>query len=99
MGGRRLATAFGQWRVARRLVERGAHATSFDAAALGLIDRLRESTTSSQHARHQVPARHQPGLAGDPVQSQDSARVGPAVELPGAVRPDAPVLARCLISG
>ncbi len=36
------ATAFGQWRVARRLVERGAHATSFDAAALGLMDRLRD---------------------------------------------------------
>jgi hypothetical protein len=33
------AMAFGQWRAARRLVERGAHATSFDAAALGLMDR------------------------------------------------------------
>jgi ankyrin repeat protein len=36
------ATAFGQWRVARWLVERGAHVTSFDAAALGLMDRLRD---------------------------------------------------------
>ena len=34
------ATAFGQWRSARRLVERGARTSWFDAAALGLIDRL-----------------------------------------------------------
>jgi uncharacterized protein len=34
------ATAFGQWRAARRLVERGAQTTWFDAAALGLLDRL-----------------------------------------------------------
>jgi uncharacterized protein len=34
------ATAFGQWRAARRLVERGAQPTWFDAAALGLVDRL-----------------------------------------------------------
>ena len=30
------ATAFGQWSAARRLVERGARTTSFDAAALAL---------------------------------------------------------------
>jgi ankyrin repeat protein len=36
------ATAFGQWRAARRLVERGARTTPFDAAALGLVDRLDE---------------------------------------------------------
>ncbi|HET7558647.1 MAG TPA: ankyrin repeat domain-containing protein [Limnochordia bacterium] len=30
------ATVFGQWHAARRLVERGAHPTFFDAAALGL---------------------------------------------------------------
>jgi hypothetical protein len=35
------ATAFGQWSAAGRLVERGAQTTSFDAAALGLSDRLR----------------------------------------------------------
>ena len=35
------ATAFGQWRAARRLVERGAQTSAFDAAALGLIDRAR----------------------------------------------------------
>lgn len=30
----------GKWSAARRLVERGARTTSFDAAALGLVDRL-----------------------------------------------------------
>ncbi len=34
------ATAFGQWRAARRLVERGAVVSAWDAAALGLTDRL-----------------------------------------------------------
>jgi uncharacterized protein len=34
------ARAFGQWRAAHRLVERGAHATLQDAATLGLLDRL-----------------------------------------------------------
>ncbi|HEY0641177.1 MAG TPA: ankyrin repeat domain-containing protein [Pseudonocardiaceae bacterium] len=36
------ATAFGQWRAAARLVERGATADLFAAAALGLMDRLGE---------------------------------------------------------
>lgn len=35
------ATAFGQWKAARRLVERGAATTLWHAAALGLIDRIR----------------------------------------------------------
>ena len=35
------ATAFGQWNAARRLVERGAAVSAWDAAALGLTDRLR----------------------------------------------------------
>jgi hypothetical protein len=35
------ATAFKQWRVAQRLVERGARATLEDAATLGLMDRMR----------------------------------------------------------
>ncbi|MEU4426184.1 ankyrin repeat domain-containing protein [Actinoplanes sp. NPDC024001] len=35
------ATAFGQWRAAYRLVERGARTTLWHAAALGLLDRLR----------------------------------------------------------
>jgi len=34
------ATAFAQWNAAKRLVERGARTTLFDAAALGLLDRV-----------------------------------------------------------
>lgn len=34
------AVAFGQWRAARRLIERGARATIWQAAALGLMDRV-----------------------------------------------------------
>ncbi len=43
-GGTPLADAvgFGQWRAARRLVERGAYSTIWQAAALGLMDRLKE---------------------------------------------------------
>lgn len=36
------ATAFAQWNAARRLVERGATSTLFDAGALGLVDRVAE---------------------------------------------------------
>jgi uncharacterized protein len=36
------ATAFAQWRVAHRLVERGARTTLWHAATLGLIDRLQQ---------------------------------------------------------
>lgn len=36
------ATAFGQWRAARRLVERGAQATLWSAAALGLQSQVEE---------------------------------------------------------
>ncbi len=35
------ATAFGQWAAARRLVERGAQTNLFEAAALGLVDRVK----------------------------------------------------------
>ena len=35
------AVAFGQWNAARRLVERGAHTPLREAAALGLLDRVR----------------------------------------------------------
>lgn len=34
------ATAFAQWRAARRLVERGARANLWEASALGLLDRV-----------------------------------------------------------
>jgi ankyrin repeat protein len=36
------AVGFGQWRAARRLVERGARTTLWQAAALGLLDRVEE---------------------------------------------------------
>lgn len=36
------AVAFAQWRTARRLVERGAHTGLFNAAALGLVDVVRD---------------------------------------------------------
>jgi len=36
------AVAFGQWRAARRLVERGARTTLWQAAALGLLSRVQE---------------------------------------------------------
>jgi ankyrin repeat protein len=36
------ATAFAQWEAARRLVERGAQVTAFDAAALGYLDVVKE---------------------------------------------------------
>jgi len=43
-GGAPLADAvgFGQWRAARRLLERGARTTLWQAAALGLLDRVQE---------------------------------------------------------
>jgi hypothetical protein len=36
------AVAFGQWRAARRLVERGARTAIWHAAALGLVDRIEQ---------------------------------------------------------
>jgi ankyrin repeat protein len=36
------AVAFGQWKAARRLIERGARSTLWQSAALGLMDRIRE---------------------------------------------------------
>jgi ankyrin repeat protein len=44
------ACAFGQWRSARRLVEHGARTTRFEAAALGLLDRLEASFAADQPA-------------------------------------------------
>lgn len=34
------ATAFGQWNAARRLLDRGAHATMWEAATMGLVDHV-----------------------------------------------------------
>lgn len=45
------ATAFGQWNAARRLVERGAATTLFDAAALGLV------AVVDHHLRTESPTR------------------------------------------
>src|SRR5258706_10554317 len=40
------AVVFGQWRAARRLLERGATTTIWQAAALGLLDRVRSFCSS-----------------------------------------------------
>lgn len=40
------AVVFAQWRAARRLLERGAQTTLWQAAALGLLDRVRQHCTS-----------------------------------------------------
>jgi hypothetical protein len=42
------AVAFGQWNAARRLIERGAKTTLWQAAALGLLDRLNEAFAAPQ---------------------------------------------------
>jgi ankyrin repeat protein len=41
------AVAFGQWKTARRLIERGARSTLWQSAALGLMDRVREHFAGS----------------------------------------------------
>jgi ankyrin repeat protein len=46
------AVAFGQWRAARRLVERGAETTLWQAAALGLLDRVHDHFASSASPPH-----------------------------------------------
>lgn len=48
------ATAFGQWKAAHRLIQRGAHATPFDAAALGLMARLKSYFPVSGQAPDEV---------------------------------------------
>jgi ankyrin repeat protein len=40
------AVAFAQWKAARRLIERGAQANLWQAAALGLMDRVEEYVTA-----------------------------------------------------
>lgn len=46
------AVAFGQWKAARRLVERGARTTLWQAAALGLMDRVLELMRESRSQAH-----------------------------------------------
>jgi ankyrin repeat protein len=49
------AVAFGQWRAARRLVERGAKTNLWNAAALGLLDRVeQEFAGPTQPAQEEV---------------------------------------------
>ncbi len=48
------AVAFGQWKAARRLVERGARASLWEAAALGLMDRVEEFFVSQSPAADEV---------------------------------------------
>jgi ankyrin repeat protein len=49
------ATAFAQWRAARRLVERGATANSFEAACLGMLDVVRSQFAEAERASGGVP--------------------------------------------
>ena len=45
------AVAFGQWKAARRLLERGARTNLWQAAALGLIDRVRDELAQPRRPR------------------------------------------------
>lgn len=48
------AVAFGCWRAARRLIERGACSTIWQSAALGLMDRLREHFATDTKPSNEV---------------------------------------------
>jgi ankyrin repeat protein len=48
------AVVFGQWRAARRLVERGAKTTIWQAAALGLLDRVRDFCSGEPPATREL---------------------------------------------
>jgi uncharacterized protein len=48
------AVAFGQWNAARRLLERGAATTLWQAAALGLTDRVRDELAKGQPTREDL---------------------------------------------
>ena len=49
------AVAFGQWRAARRLVEHGARTTLWQAAALGLLERIEQRFDSDASAQGSLP--------------------------------------------
>ena len=49
------AVAFGQWKAARRLLERGARTNLWQAAALGLADRVRDELARDPAARARGP--------------------------------------------
>lgn len=48
------AVAFGQWAAARRLLQRSAHTNLWQAAALGLIDRVREELAQTSPSREDL---------------------------------------------
>jgi ketosteroid isomerase-like protein/ankyrin repeat protein len=48
------AVAFGQWNAARRLLERGARTTLWQAAALGLADRVRDELAATTPVREDL---------------------------------------------
>src|SRR3954447_11765084 len=48
------AVAFGQWKAARRLLQRGARTTLWQAAALGLADRVRDELDHNDPSRHEL---------------------------------------------
>jgi ankyrin repeat protein len=50
------AVAFGQWNAARRLLERGAQTNLWQAAALGLLDRVEKIFASEKPSPNQVTA-------------------------------------------
>jgi len=50
------AVAFGQWNAARRLLERGAQTNLWQAAALGLLDRVEAELTNEAPSSDQVTA-------------------------------------------
>ena len=56
------AVAFGQWNAARRLLERGARTNLWQAAALGLLDRVRDEL-----ARLRPPRRTSTTRCGAPL--------------------------------
>ena len=45
------AVAFGQWNAARRLLERGARTNLWQAAALGLLDRVRDESAAPRRPK------------------------------------------------
>ena len=48
------AVAFGQWKAARRLLERGARTNLWQAAALGLLDRVRDELARTKPAQEEL---------------------------------------------
>src|SRR4051794_17385546 len=48
------AVAFGQWKAAERLLERGARTTLWQAAALGLVDRVRDELARTPPAQRHL---------------------------------------------